>query len=123
MSNSITGISFILVIFLLATLIYLQEIRISDLEEDLNEISSIIPHERIVTFKEARQRAKFINWQIQELGMQCSDAITIANSAYDIVNPQAKEQEYTSSEIDSIREEAAMKAYAREWASYERRNE
>lgn len=85
-----------------------------DLRQEMVQIKT-----EYVTYKTARQRAKFINWQISELGMTCGDAISIANAAYDMVKPtvNTEHEEYTTDQLDSIIDISSAKAYAIRWAN------
>lgn len=104
--------NFLLIMLLLAWCTR-QEALIKDLKKNI----SYIEKQRYVTWDVAKQRAAFIDWQIQELGMTCGDAISIATSAYDMVEPTILdyETEYTKEELDSIRSSASVKSYAMMW--------
>lgn len=104
--------------FLLIMLLLAWNIKQEALINDQKKHISYIENKRYVTWNVAKQRAAYINWQIEELAMTCRDAISLANSIYEMTEPtisQDYEIEYTTLELDSIRTNASVKSYARLW--------
>lgn len=87
----------ILLIIFISMLSFKQYMEIQQLRKDID----IIKSKKYVSWKIAKERASYIDWQIQELGMLCGDAINIANTSYDMAASTSKSN-YTEEEIDSI---------------------
>lgn len=103
-----------LLILCLAVFAIKQYVDIKGLRAEIDQFKS----KRYVTWEVAKQRATYIDWQVQELGMTCGDAVSIANAAYDMVYPTISpenEIEYTTEELDSMRATSSVKAYAMMW--------
>ena len=64
-----------------------------------------------VKYDTARERAEFVNVSIEELGFLCTDAISIANSAYDIASGNITNLDYTTDELDSLIKHSTNTAY------------